>query len=453
MARPKRDLKVRLGNTNLTTPLVAAAGTVGSVVDFIDTIDFSLYGAAVAKSVSVEPWEGRPTPRLAHSGSGMLNGIGIQNPGIEGWLSDVNSRIDAVDTQVWGSVVGHDVAGFVEVARRMDTSSVAAIEVNLSCPNLEGQPFALDPDMSSEVIREVRGATTKPIGAKLSPDAFPVSAVAHAVADAGADWVVMGNTVMGASIDPLTRRPLLSGLTGGYSGAPIRPISIRCVLEIASDLPELPIVGCGGVSSADHVIEYILAGATAVAMGTAHHAQQLQAADRGVGMAEEQPVATTDRQRANDLFRLVVVDWQPTVGKILPQRGPLILQIADSFAESTTRQGRALDRFAPEPEFNLLPNRFGLALSQLVTSRCALRLAAFLDRIQLLIQRDDLRAQDRFVCLGLHELAARMRIAARVNDAASRAFFNMRVRFIGVGDDGPTESRQSFVQHRVRTRQ
>jgi dihydroorotate dehydrogenase (NAD+) catalytic subunit len=273
MAQPKPDLSVRLGTTYLKTPLVAAAGTVGSVVDFVDTIDFSFYGAAVAKSVSLDPWQGRPTPRLAHAGSGMLNGIGIQNPGIERWLSEVNSRIDGVNTQVWGSVVGHDVAGFVEVARRMDTSSVAAIEVNLSCPNLEGEPFALDPNLSSEVIREVRGATTKPLGAKLSPDASPVSAVAHAVAEAGADWVVMGNTVMGASIDPRTRRPLLSGVTGGYSGAPIRPIAIRCVLEIASDLPEVPIVGCGGISSAEHVIEYILAGATAVAIGTAHFAR------------------------------------------------------------------------------------------------------------------------------------------------------------------------------------
>jgi dihydroorotate dehydrogenase (NAD+) catalytic subunit len=273
MAQPEHDLGVRLGNTILTSPLVAAAGTVGSVVDFVDTIDFSFYGAAVAKSVSLEPWEGRSAPRLAHSGSGMLNGIGIQNPGIESWLHDVNARIDGVGTQVWGSVVGHDVAGFVEVTRRMDSSSVSAIEVNLSCPNLKGQPFALDPDLSSEVIRAVRSATTKPLGAKLSPDAFPVSAVAHAVAEAGADWVVMGNTVMGASINPRTRRPLLSGVTGGYSGAPIRPIAIRCVIEIASDLPEIPIVGCGGVSSADHVIEYILAGATAVGMGTAHFAR------------------------------------------------------------------------------------------------------------------------------------------------------------------------------------
>jgi dihydroorotate dehydrogenase (NAD+) catalytic subunit len=147
---------------------------------------------------------------------------------------------------------------------------VRAIEVNLSCPNLDGIPYALDPGLSGEVVRAVRGATHLPVSAKLSSDARPISAVAGAVAEAGADWVVVSNTVMGAVIDPDTRRPAISGLIGGYSGGPIRPIAIRSVLEIARDIPELPIVGCGGVSTAEHVIEFLLAGASAVALGSIH---------------------------------------------------------------------------------------------------------------------------------------------------------------------------------------
>lgn len=264
------NLAVDLGPIELRSPLVAAAGTVGSVVEFDDTINFDRYGAAVAKSVSPEQWTGRPPPRIGPVDTGMLNGIGIQNPGIDAWVDDVGPAISTLAVPVWGSAVAHDVPGFATVAARLEDAPVVAVEVNLSCPNLDGRPFALDPELSAAVIEGVRAATTKPVGAKLSPDAHPISSVASSVMEAGADWVVMGNTAMGASIDPATRRPVLSGLIGGYSGAPLRPIALRCVLEIHRDLPEVPIVGCGGVSSADHVVEYLLAGASAVGIGSAH---------------------------------------------------------------------------------------------------------------------------------------------------------------------------------------
>lgn len=264
------QLTTRLGDLTLATPLIAAAGTVGSVVEFADLVDFRQYGAAVAKSVSPEPWKGRPSPRIGHAGSGMLNGIGIQNPGIDAWLEEIAPSLPSIPTPVWGSVVAHDPDGFATVASKMEAANLQAIEVNLSCPNLEGVPFALDPSMSAQVVAGVRGATSLPIGAKLSGDAQPVAAVAEAVGDAGADWVVMGNTLMGAAIDPRSRRPVLSGVVGGYSGGPIRPIMVRCVLEIRKVLPRTPIVACGGVSHADHVLEYLLAGADAVAIGSAH---------------------------------------------------------------------------------------------------------------------------------------------------------------------------------------
>lgn len=266
------NLQTALGPLMLSSPLVAAAGTVGSVVDFADTVDFGLYGAAVAKSVSPGPWEGRQPPRIAPTTSGMLNGIGIQNPGADAWIAEFGGSLSGVPTQIWASIVAHDVAGFVDVAGTMSRTEVSAIEVNLSCPNLDGSPFALDADLSFEVIEAVRGATPLPIGAKLSPDAQPISAVADACARAGADWLVVANTVMGAAIDPATRRPVLSGVIGGYSGSAVRPIAIRNILEVVRNVPGIPVIGCGGVSKSDHVVEMLLAGATAVGIGTAHFA-------------------------------------------------------------------------------------------------------------------------------------------------------------------------------------
>lgn len=264
------DLSTALGSYRLSSPIIAASGTVGSIVDFANVVDFSLYGAATAKSVAPEPWQGREPPRIASLHVGMLNGIGIQNPGIDAWLEEYADRLAALPTDVWGSAVAHDVEGFAVVAAAMGNAGVAAIEVNLSCPNLDGVPFALDAARSAEVVRTVRSATDLPIGAKLSSDARAISEVAAAVAKAGADWVVVANTVMGASIDPETRKPALSGLIGGYSGTPIRPIAIRSVLEVARDVPGLPIVGCGGASSAEHIVEFLLAGASAVAIGSVH---------------------------------------------------------------------------------------------------------------------------------------------------------------------------------------
>jgi dihydroorotate dehydrogenase (NAD+) catalytic subunit len=258
----------------LRSPIVAASGTVGSVVDFAGAGDFRFYGAAVAKSVSPDPWPGRVAPRLSSTGAGMLNGIGIQNPGIEAWIRDIGPRIGDVPVPIWGSAVGHDADGFAAVAAGLERAGVAAVEINLSCPNLEdGRLFALDSDSSTDVVRAVRAETVLPIGAKLSPNATDIAEIAGAVHEAGADWVVVANTVWGAGIDVETRRPKLSGVVGGYSGTPVKPIGVRCVWEVSQSLPDLPIVGCGGVRTGVDVVEYLLAGASAVAIGTAHFAE------------------------------------------------------------------------------------------------------------------------------------------------------------------------------------
>ncbi len=266
-------MKTRLGDHHLTTPLIASCGTVGSVVDFAGVGDLTAYGAAVAKSVSGTPWAGRKAPRVAATGAGMLNGIGIQNPGVDEWTADVGPQLGAVPTQVWGSAVGKNAEEFALVADKLSATGVSAIEVNLSCPNLEsGRMFALDAAASAEVVAAVRQATDLPIGAKLTPNSEDVVGIASAVAAAGANWVVLGNTVWGAGFDIETRRPLLSGVVGGSSGPPIKPIALRCVWEVSQAIPELPIIGSGGVSNGDDVVEFFLAGASAVGVGTAHFA-------------------------------------------------------------------------------------------------------------------------------------------------------------------------------------
>ena len=272
-APPVVDISTRLGDHELRSLLIAACGTVGSVVDFTRTVRFDDYGAAVAKSVSATPWLGRTPPRVAPAGDGMLNGIGIQNPGIDVWRAEVSGRLDKTGVEVWGSAVGHRTAEFATVAAGLEAAGVAAIEVNLSCPNLDGPMFALDPATAADVVRGVCDAVTIPVAAKLSPNAADIAVVAEAAMTAGASWLVIANTVWGAGFDVATRKPKLSGVVGGYSGAPIKPIALRCVWEVAQALPGVPIVGCGGVRSGEDVVEFLLAGASAVAVGTLHFAE------------------------------------------------------------------------------------------------------------------------------------------------------------------------------------
>jgi dihydroorotate dehydrogenase (NAD+) catalytic subunit len=175
---------------------------------------------------------------------------------------------------VWGSAVGNDEEEFAMVAAGLAAAGVAAVEVNLSCPNLSGHGLiAFDPAASARVVKSVAAEVSIPIGAKLAPNAPDIAAVAGAVADAGAHWVVVGNTALGAAIDIETRRPRISGYVGGYSGPPLKPISLRCVVDVRAAHPDLPVVGCGGVMRGEDVIEYLMAGANAVGVGTAHFAE------------------------------------------------------------------------------------------------------------------------------------------------------------------------------------
>jgi dihydroorotate dehydrogenase (NAD+) catalytic subunit len=268
------SLRTSLGGLDLRTPLVAASGTVGGVWEWAEIADVSRYGAAVAKSVSPTPWEGRPAPRLAPTEVGMLNGIGIQNPGIEKWTQIMKPHIAVSAVPVWGSAVAGDADGFALVAKDLDSAGVAAVEVNLSCPNLEdGEMFSFSVSRSRQVIESVSAAVGIPVGAKLSPNTPDIVGVAAACAEAGADFLVLTNTTFGFGLSLSDRKPLLSGGVGGYSGPGLKPISLRCVYEVSRALPGFPIVGCGGVVHGRDVIEYLIAGASAVEAGTIHFAE------------------------------------------------------------------------------------------------------------------------------------------------------------------------------------
>lgn len=262
-------MHTRLGPITMRSPLVAASGTVGSVWEWASVADVDSFGAAVAKSVSDVPWAGRPAPRVAPAGPGMLNGIGIQNPGIDVWVGDMTGRIEKCGVPVWGSAVGDTVAAFVKVAIGEEAAGVSAIEVNLSCPNLEeGKIFALDAGLSAEVVAGVVGMVNLPVGAKLSPAAPDIVAIAASCIEAGADFLTLTNTAPGFGVDLETAAPKLSGGVGGYSGPGLKAISLRCVYEVARAFPGFPIVGCGGVTTGRDVVEYLMTGASAVGLGT-----------------------------------------------------------------------------------------------------------------------------------------------------------------------------------------
>ena len=258
----------------MRSALLAASGTVGSVWEWADVADVSVYGAAVAKSVSADPWEGRPPPRLGPAGGGMLNGIGIQNPGIDAWSEVMTPKIGSLGVPVWGSAVGRDPDEFAKVAVGLAAAGVPVIEVNLSCPNLEdGRMFALDRGPAGQVTTAVSEAVGVPVGAKLSPNADDIVGVAEACLESGADFLTLTNTALGFGVDLETGAPVLSGGVGGYSGPGLKPISLRCVHEVARAFPGAPIVGCGGVTSGRDVVEYVMTGASAVQVGTLHLAE------------------------------------------------------------------------------------------------------------------------------------------------------------------------------------
>src|ERR1700691_4917082 len=268
------DLRARLGQAELPTPVLTASGCAGAGRELAQFIDVSKIGAIVTKSVMLNPRAGRPTSRMAETASGMLNSIGLQGPGIDAFLQRDLPWLLSRGARAVVSIAGGTVAEYAELAARLsDAAGVTAFEVNISCPNVEhrGQVFACDPGASAAVIEAVRGRARYdiPVFAKLSPDVTDIVAVAKACVSAGADGLSLINTLLGMAIDMATMRPVLAGTTGGLSGPAIRPVAVRCIWQVREALPDVPIIGMGGVRTGQDALELILAGATLVSVGTA----------------------------------------------------------------------------------------------------------------------------------------------------------------------------------------
>jgi dihydroorotate dehydrogenase (NAD+) catalytic subunit len=267
------DMRARLGHVELPNPVLAAAGCAGAGREMAQFMDVARIGALTTKSIMAEPFTGNPAPRLAETPSGLLNSIGLQGPGIDAFLQRDLPWLLSRGARVVVSIAGRSVREYAELATRLsDAAGVTAIEVNLSCPNAEdaGHLFALDGAAAGRVVAAVRGSARYdiPVFAKLSPDVTDVVPVASACVSAGADGLCLINTLMGMIIDPIRMRPVLAGMYGGLSGPAIRPIAVRCVWQVHEAFPELPIIGVGGVSNGRDALEFLLAGATMVGVGT-----------------------------------------------------------------------------------------------------------------------------------------------------------------------------------------
>jgi dihydroorotate dehydrogenase (NAD+) catalytic subunit len=268
------DMTTSLASFELPNPVLTASGCAAAGRELAQFFDPRELGAVVTKSIMLNARSGRATPRMAETPSGMLNSIGLQGPGIESFIKNDLAWLHSHGVRTVVSIAGGRADEFVTLARALyGHPAVSAIEVNISCPNVEsrGQVFACDVGASSRVISAVRRAADPkiPIFAKLTPDVTDITAIARAVADAGADGVSLINTLLGIVIDTDTLGPVLGGVTGGLSGPAVRPVAVRCVWQIHQALPTLPILGMGGIRTGLDALQFILAGASAISVGTA----------------------------------------------------------------------------------------------------------------------------------------------------------------------------------------
>lgn len=266
------DLSVKIADIALKTPIVTASGTFGSGKEFSQFIDISRLGAITVKGVSHEPWAGNPPPRIAETYGGMLNAVGLQNPGARAFIKDDLPFLRESGTRVIVNLCGRTIDDYVAVTRDFDgVEGVDFFELNISCPNLKagGMSFGTDAKVAEEVTRAVKKHAKIPVIVKLSPNVTDITEIAKAAEAAGADALCLINTLLGMKIDIKKRAPLLGNKIGGLSGPAIKPVAVRMVWQVSKAVA-LPIIGTGGVATAEDAIEFIMAGATAVSVGTAN---------------------------------------------------------------------------------------------------------------------------------------------------------------------------------------
>jgi dihydroorotate dehydrogenase (NAD+) catalytic subunit len=267
------SLAVRLGPLELRNPILTASGTFGYGLEFADFVDLSKIGGLCTKGLSLKPHAGNMPPRICETPAGMLNAIGLQNVGVEAFLEEKLPRLRSLSAIVIANVWGDLEEDYVAVVRALAAAEgLAAIELNISCPNVQvgGMLFGNSPALTASLVAKVRAATTRPLVVKLSPNAPDLVASARAAREAGADVLSLINTLVGMAIDPETGNPRLSFGTGGLSGPAIKPIAVRMVYQVARALPGVPLMGIGGISSLEDVLEFLAAGASAVQVGTAN---------------------------------------------------------------------------------------------------------------------------------------------------------------------------------------
>lgn len=266
------DLSVSVGAVRLSNPILAASGTFGYGVEFAHLVDLNKLGGIVVKGLSAQPMEGAPPPRLVPTAGGMLNAVGLQNVGVRAFVAEKLPALRSYRAAIIANVFGHTVEEYVEVIRVLeDAEGVAAYELNISCPNVKkgGVQYGTDPTMTAEVVAAARSAARRPLWVKLSPNVTDIRVIARAAEDSGADALTVANTFTGMSVDIATRRSRLGNMTGGLSGPAIKPITLRLVHETAG-VVKVPVIGLGGIETVEDVVEFIIVGATAVQVGTAH---------------------------------------------------------------------------------------------------------------------------------------------------------------------------------------
>jgi dihydroorotate dehydrogenase (NAD+) catalytic subunit len=278
------DLSVSIGALRLKNPVMPASGTFGA--ELARLFDLNMLGALVTKSVTPNARTGNPLPRLCETSSGMLNSIGIPSRGLGYFLDQIVPLYADLAPPLIASISADTVEQFGDAAAQVTVAAIAAIEANISCPNLEadGRAFAMSPDATYDAIGAMKRRTSLPIWAKLTPNTADIAAIARAAEDAGADAVVVANTILGMAIDVETQRAKLGNVMGGLSGPAIKPIILRMVYQCARAV-RIPIIGCGGISTAEDAVEYMLAGATAVQIGTATFIRPLAMRDTILGLA------------------------------------------------------------------------------------------------------------------------------------------------------------------------
>ncbi|WP_334296498.1 dihydroorotate dehydrogenase [Defluviitalea raffinosedens] len=265
------DLKVEIGGVVLKNPVTVASGTFGSGREFSEFIDLNKLGAVTVKGVSSAPWKGNPAPRIAETYGGMLNSVGLQNPGVEKFIKNDIPFLREYDTKIIVNIAGKTIEEYCDVAEKLSHADIDLIELNISCPNVKegGVAFGTDPHMAREVTKEVKRHSKHPVIVKLSPNVTDITEIAKAAIEGGADGLSLINTLLGMAIDIHKRKPILANVVGGFSGPAIKPVALRMVYQAAKAV-SVPIIGMGGISTGEDAIEFILAGATAIAVGTAN---------------------------------------------------------------------------------------------------------------------------------------------------------------------------------------